>query len=172
MNWNLLFIWQVKWGVEQVSLLRFVPQGRGDDSLMLTKEQIKQMQRLYTKWMCQYPNVKIRLGAPFNCVFLQNKKCTAGFDKLLISAHGEYFPCEAFKFLRGQRPSIYNTNLETVWEQDALLNEIRNTDIINISRCCTCELRTACRAGCAGQRFLKYGNLQGGPDPCCAHCVK
>lgn len=102
-----------KKGISKVSLLRFVPQGRGaliSDRLMLDHKYNELLKVLVKDWSRTYPAVSIRLGVPYNCLTMQGKKCTAAHDKLLINATGEIFPCEAFKYLKGSRPSIYKKN--------------------------------------------------------------
>lgn len=154
-------------GITQVSLLRLVQQGRCDDSLMLSEARKAEFGPFVEELRVKYPTVNIRLGAPFNCVTLASKDCNAARDKLLISANGEVFPCEAFKFKKGTRPTIYNKTIRDIWENDKLLNDIRSTDQTGIEYCNDCYLYSACKAGCAGQRERSTGNLFIGPDPDC-----
>lgn len=155
--------------VKQVSFLRLVQQGRAIDSLLLSKNEMQNFGRNCAAWEEKYKNVKIRLGTPMNCITFAGKTCRAGIDKLLISATGEYFPCEAFKYLKGKRPTIYDTSIKDVWENDKLLNRIRNITIEQIGYCAKCPVNDKCRGGCAGQRMLSNGDLLKGPDPCCVH---
>lgn len=155
-------------GINQVSFLRFVPQGRGTEGLLLSREEQCLLREKYKRWKVDYPDLSIRFGAPFNCLTLEGKDCSAGRSKLLISATGEYFPCEAFKYLKGERPSIYNTKLESVWKNDLLLSQLRHLKMGQISICKDCTLRPACHGGCAGQRLKCNGDIMKGPDP---HCL-
>lgn len=154
-------------GIRKISFLRLVPQGRCSRDLLLSDEQQRCLAKKYQMWKKKYKNINIRFGTPFNCLTFSGKKCAAGKDKLLISATGEYFPCEAFKYLRGQRPSIYDTALKDVWNNDSLLNQLRTMCIQDIETCNMCDLRNACHGGCAGQRLHLNGDLLKGPDPCC-----
>lgn len=153
-------------GIKKVSLLRLVPQGRCSKDLMLSYKQKRGVYENVLVLRKQYPDIEIRMGAPFNCISLAGASCSAGQDKLLISAKGEIFPCEAFKFLRGTRPTIYQRTLKEVWENDQLLNEIRSMIGHNDS-CEGCEFGTLCRGGCHGQRMQENNNLLGGYDPDC-----
>lgn len=153
-------------GIKKVSILRLVPQGRCSKDLILS---YGQKRTLYEKVLVlreQYPDIEIRMGAPFNCISLAGVSCSAGQDKLLISAKGEIFPCEAFKFLRGTRPTIYQKTLQELWDNDRLLSEIRSMIGRNDS-CAECEFCAFCRGGCHGQRLQENNSLLDGYDPDC-----
>lgn len=83
-------------GINEVRLLKFVPQGRGRENkevLQLSNEEllmfIKDCQSIKTK------NTKLKIGIPLQ---QQNShKCTAGFDKIDIRFDGQVLPCPAFK---------------------------------------------------------------------------
>lgn len=154
-------------GIHYVSFLRFVPQGRGDLAMEPTKEEYLTLKEKYEKWKEKFNNIHIRFGTPYNCLTFDGKRCTAGQNKILINAYGEYFPCEAFKFMRGHRPTIYNTTIKEIWEKDVLLNELRKLHTKDISICNSCTFNSQCRGGCAGQRLQRNGSLMKGPDPCC-----
>ena len=158
-------------GIKKVSLLRLVLQGRCSEELMLSYEQKKQLYERVTVLRTQYPHIEIRMGAPFNCISLAGTHCSAAQNKLLISAKGEIFPCEAFKFLRGTRPTIYKHTLADVWENDRLLNELRNM-IGHRDSCVDCEFSLLCRGGCHGQRLRMNGSLSSGFDPDCMRLHK
>ena len=153
-------------GIKKVSLLRLVPQGRCSEGQMLSYVQKQQLCERVFALRAQYPHIEIRMGAPFNCISLAGTHCSAAQDKLLISARGEIFPCEAFKFLRGTRPTIYTSTLEDVWENDLLLNDIRKM-LGQKDSCANCEFSLLCRGGCHGQRLQANGCLTGGFDPDC-----
>ena len=157
----------VKKHIHHVSLLRFVPQGRGLIDMEPTKDDYIWLRQSYYKWKMKFPSLHIRMGTPYNCISFAESECTAGLDKLLINAWGEYFPCEAFKFMHGQRPTIYNRDVKTEWENDPLLNALRGMKINDVSVCKTCEYRKQCLGGCAGQRLHRNGSLFLGPDPGC-----
>ena len=109
----------------------------------------------------------IRLGGPFNCVTMSGNGCSAARNKLLISATGEVFPCEAFKSLKGARPDIYNYRISDIWNNDPLLNNIRNLDTTGVINCKSCMYYPACGGGCPGERMLINGDITIGPDPWC-----
>jgi len=154
-------------GVKKVSLLRLVPQGRCDENLTLSSlegirvfDDAKTIRQLY-------PEVYLRFGAPFDCLTFAGVGCSASKSKLLISALGEAFPCEAFKFLRGTRPSIHKSTIKYIWETDKLLNDLRILKKENLKHCNSCNLLSKCEGGCPGQRMLVNGDIKNGPDPWC-----
>lgn len=83
-------------GINEVRLLKFVPQGRGrenKESLQLTNDELlmftKDCQGIKTK------NTILKIGIPLQ---QQNShKCTAGIDKIDIRFDGQVLPCPAFK---------------------------------------------------------------------------
>lgn len=154
-------------GVSKVSFLRFVPQGRGTEQLRLNREQFLGLQQLYRKYQNGYKHVKIRFGTPFNCITYHGGHCTAGINKVLINAYGEILPCEAFKYLHGQRPTIYQRDIGEVWQSDPLLNELRAVHVDSVSTCDVCPYKDGCHGGCPGQRKHLNGDFRKGPDPSC-----
>jgi len=158
-------------GISQVSLLRLVQQGRcrdNADDLMLTGKQavgvVKQVRHL-RKW---FSKISIRIGAPFNCVTEgETTLCSASQNKLLISASGEVFPCEAFKFLKGSRRKIYDLPLKELWYNDDLLSYLRNLHLQDIAVCSECSIQEKCRGGCPGERMLFNKDIATGPEPWC-----
>lgn len=153
--------------IKKVSLLRFVPQGRGTKVMEPTRADYLHIKKMYSVWQKKYSTLQIRMGAPYNCLSLAGKACTAGIDKLLINAWGEYFPCEAFKFMHGIRPTIYNRRLNIEWENDPLLKALREIDIDKVTVCSSCAYQKECAGGCAGQRMHRNGSMFVGPDPSC-----
>ncbi|MBN2128686.1 MAG: radical SAM protein [Sedimentisphaerales bacterium] len=87
-------------GVDRVSVLRFVPQGRGlknarQIELSPNEEDafIAELVRLRTE-----TDVEIRTGSPFNGIVPGNAvPCRAGSGKLVVQADGNVLPCEVFK---------------------------------------------------------------------------
>ena len=83
-------------GINEVRVLKFVPQGRGRenrDVLQLTNSQLEEFVK-----DCQTiksNKTKLKIGIPLQG---QNQhKCTAGFDKIDIRYDGQILPCPAFK---------------------------------------------------------------------------
>ena len=84
-------------GVKNISVLNFVPQGRGRDNkeeLMLSKEELKEFSEILKKEKEHYSG-NIRIGIPLNGKI--SHLCTAGTEKLDIKYDGTVLPCPAFK---------------------------------------------------------------------------
>lgn len=83
-------------GVSCVSVLRFVPQGRGKDNindLMLFKEELQEFKMIVNNFKSS--KVKIRMGIPM--VDEDTHLCTAGYNKYDIKYDGVVLPCPSFK---------------------------------------------------------------------------
>lgn len=83
--------------IKNLSILNFVPQGRGKNnsqSLGLNSEEMEEFKKIYEANYKKF-NGNIRIGIPLikNDIHL----CTAGFDKLVIKYDGTVLPCPAFK---------------------------------------------------------------------------
>ncbi|AZR74283.1 hypothetical protein BBF96_13255 [Anoxybacter fermentans] len=158
-----------KLGVEQLSLLRLVKQGRCMDNpdLVMSKRQLNVFREIINKLKNGNYKTRLRLGAPFNCLFLDRyTKCTAALCKILISADGSLFPCEAFKTSARPAPNIYKMSLFEYWSKDPLLWKLRE-DRQKITKACKdCESLEKCRGGCPGQRYLIDKNFTK-KDPLC-----
>jgi radical SAM protein with 4Fe4S-binding SPASM domain len=156
-------------GISRVSLLRLVVQGRCTPDLAISKQDGEHIKSIVDELRNELHDVTVRLGSPFNCITLPGKSCTVAQNKLLISANGEVFPCEAFKFLRGSRSTIYTSTIEDIWNNDALLNRLRDLETSTIHGCSSCEYYNACRGGCPGERLLFNGDINIGPEPWCLY---
>lgn len=83
--------------IRNLSLLNFVPQGRGEinkEILMMTEDEIKEFATIYQQCKDTF-NGTIRVGIPL--MNDDKHKCTAGLDKLVIKYDGTLLPCPAFK---------------------------------------------------------------------------
>jgi radical SAM protein with 4Fe4S-binding SPASM domain len=95
--------------IPRISILRFVPQGRGAlnrAELELNPEEedlfVSEVVRLR-----EAASVEIRTGSPFNGIVPGNQvPCRAGFGKLVVQADGNVLPCEVFKHHERRRWSL------------------------------------------------------------------
>ncbi|MBQ7104973.1 MAG: radical SAM protein [Bacilli bacterium] len=84
-------------GVKNISILNFVPQGRGEinqERLLLDSEEMQEFIDIYNNCKDLFTG-KIRVGIPLSKD--STHKCTAGLDKLVIKYDGTVLPCPAFK---------------------------------------------------------------------------
>lgn len=83
--------------IKNLSLLNFVPQGRGETNkelLMMSEDEVKEFASIYESCKKSF-NGTIRVGIPL--INDDKHKCTAGLDKLVIKYDGTLLPCPAFK---------------------------------------------------------------------------
>ena len=102
--------------VQNISILNFVPQGRGRDNkeeLMLSKEELKEFSEILKKEKENYSG-KIRIGIPLNGRI--SHLCTAGTEKLVIKYDGTIRPCPAFKELSVETLKKYGIELHSIYE--------------------------------------------------------
>lgn len=103
-------------GVPNISILNFVPQGRGllnRDELMLSDEEMEEFTDIYNGCKNNYRG-KIRVGIPL----LGNIKhlCTAGTEKLDIKYDGTVLPCPAFKEMSAETLEKYGIRLYNIYD--------------------------------------------------------
>jgi len=163
-----------KQGVKKVSVLRFVPQKRGEinkDILLLKKEEITNLKNILQNLHETY-NDFIRIGSPFSPYGITENSCNCGKNRITIRYDGEAFPCEAMKFLDG----TYNDNdvtsfpLREIYFYSAFFSSARNVQKTFLSsECRNCEIFTKCKGGCPAQRMLLNDLLAICLDPMCSY---
>lgn len=134
-------------GVDQVSFLRIVPQGRALEHKKETVLPEKQYEKLncFFKEAKQHAKVKIRLGIPLQ-LGSDLYDCKTGIAKLNVRYDGLVYPCEAFKndlpegFTRNKPENVFEKRLTDIYENSAYLHEIRErlTDFHQIKSCESC----------------------------------
>jgi radical SAM protein with 4Fe4S-binding SPASM domain len=164
-------------GISKVSVLRFVPQGRGKlirNKDTLTKEQNLELKDMITE--LRNKGFIIRTGSPFNVLFLnEHPECLAAQDRLIIDPYLNIFPCDAFKQISSQliSPNDNYSNLTKhclvdCWNQSAYFETVRKAVKTEPSEPCnSCSNHPMCLSGCLAQKYLHYSDLLSNPDPAC-----
>lgn len=162
-------------GVHKISVLRFVPQGRGSivrDIFSLNKSALNDLRKDIAEIRKNNPSITIRVGSPFNILLLNDDVfCLAAADRLIVGSDGKVSPCDAFKNLdfNGKMCSINEGNLIDIWYKSEYLTYIRREVGKGLGPTCqSCQARTKCKGGCLAQKILRLSN--GGaqdPDPDC-----
>jgi len=166
-------------GVRKISVLRFVPQGRGHllNSDMLTSSQYLELKTEIVK--LRSSGFDIRTGSPFNFLLLSdNPTCNSAIDRLIISPDLYIYPCDAFKRISASE-IVGNENysklekgksLSDCWIKSPYLAAVRNYLTSAFAKPCDeCELLESCLSGCLAQKVLSSENIDKRPDP---HCMR
>ena len=103
-------------GVRNISILNFVPQGRGRENkneLMLDDEELKDFSTILNNARKQFTG-NVRIGIPLNGQI--EHLCTAGTEKLDIKYDGTILPCPAFKEISAETMGKYGIRLHNIYE--------------------------------------------------------
>ncbi len=161
-------------GVQQVSVLRFVPQGRGVLLDIMSQEENHELATTIRRLKGEGFN--IRTGSPYNVLLLNDHpKCMAARDRLIISPTLKIYPCDAFKQIESKEiantevlSSLDENTLSDCWEKSPYFNEVRRAIITPPEGTCkTCVLYVKCLGGCLAQKFITNHSLEPARDPAC-----
>lgn len=163
-------------GVQQIGILRFVPQGRGrqnEQRLRLSKEQTLELTSLVAEKAAERGSI-FRVGRHLDFMFFlrpnhRRMRCHAGISKCVVTAKGQMLPCPVFKGLREfVAGDVRKSGLAEIWSNSPVFAQLRNFDPQALKgECKGCKYLSNCRGGCPAQRFYEYGRFDMGPDPYC-----
>jgi radical SAM protein with 4Fe4S-binding SPASM domain len=165
-----------KAGAARISVLRFVPQGRG---ALLRSEALTRAQNLELKRTIEQLRSEghaVRTGSPFNFLMVNDSpKCCSGIDRLIVTPDSRICPCDAFKQIHAEDlvgtadGSVLNgVSLGECWEKSPYLLAVRKYLTTPFAPDCQpCRLLEDCLSGCLAQKVLAYGGLDKRPDPDC-----
>jgi len=165
-------------GVDELGILRFVPQGRGEvnkRNLELDRYEFKRLvERIIRLKRLLSRSIEIRIGRPLDfCSIIDNSRlpliCNAGVSTCLIKPNGDVVPCPAFKqnphYIAG---NVLKRSFKDIWNQSPILKAFREFQYEKLSGPCNrCPHIFVCRGRCAAQRILRFHDIYGGPDPLC-----
>lgn len=103
-------------GIHNISILNFVPQGRGMQNrqeLMLDSSELQEFAEMLKKEKQKYSG-NIRIGIPLNGKL--SHLCSAGTEKLSIKYDGTILPCPAFKEISVENMEKYNIRLHNIYD--------------------------------------------------------
>jgi len=170
--------------IVRVSILRFVPHGRGivykGSREMLTRKESVELRNMISECRQSY-NVEIRVGSPYNILLLDNGvDCDAARRTLSVGPDGNLYPCDAFKNIEpsdigvnDQYNNILYHSLRECWEHSQYLNAIRRYLSTPFGELCSnCRHLEWCKSGCLAQKVIEQETILGGdimkkPDPLC-----
>lgn len=120
-------------GVNKVSILRLVLQGRALENIPLVKMNVvesKEVNKLITSFQKEYKD-KVRIGLPYSASSCR-VYCKAATDKINIRYDGNVYPCEVFKddllnkSLGCQPDSVLKDSFINIYHKSAYLNAVRD----------------------------------------------
>lgn len=163
-------------GVSQISVLRFVPQGRGQ---LIQQHNLSPLHNLQLKRIIERlreTGFAIRTGSPYNVLLLNNQpQCCSGIDRLIIGPELDIYPCDAFKQVRAEEivgtadhSRLDRFSLSDCWQRSPFLHAVRaylTTDFA--PPCESCGVLTQCLSGCLAQKVIMHGDFAKRPDPAC-----
>jgi radical SAM protein with 4Fe4S-binding SPASM domain len=161
-------------GVDDVNVLRFVPQGRGEKnkvSLMLKKEEVAELVELLAVEKAKRKMVKV--GSHLDFTFLidgsKPKACTAGITKCLVEANGNIIPCAVFKGMENNfvAGNVRKEGLSHAWKTSEVFKMFRDFDPEKLVGCNLCDYLSICKGRCPAQRIYDHGDFYIGPDNYC-----
>lgn len=161
--------------LDRLSVLRFVPQGRGaiEPSMALTYAQNLELRRMINAGRAK---MDIRAGSPYNFLLVnESPACLAAIDRLTIGPEFDIYPCDAFKQIHAHdlvgsddlsRVDVWS--LEECWHKSPYLRAVREYLTTPFEPPCdTCHLLERCLSGCLAQKVIAHGALKKAPDPMC-----
>lgn len=170
--------------VDELAVLRFVPQGRGQ----VYRHRLQLNRADYCELLCKlralrsdYSGVlRVRIGSPLNfCSFYPRSTeqdtfptpCQAGIGTCTVLPTGKVVPCPAFKHQVDWRAgSIFEKSFAEIWKNSGVFSTLRSFDCdLLAGPCRDCEFLEVCRGRCHAQRVIAWGELSQGPDPLCPY---
>lgn len=133
--------------IPRISILRFVPQGRGALNRAELELNPKEEDFFVSEVLRQRgaTTVEIRTGSPFNGIVPGNQvPCRAGFGKLVVQADGNVIPCEVFKHHKRCQwgLSVNNMTLSQILESSQISDLHKRLQYTN---CLECPVHRALR---------------------------
>jgi radical SAM protein with 4Fe4S-binding SPASM domain len=158
-------------GISKLSILRFVPQGRGQmgkSNLEPSRTDYIRLRNIINEVRSKNSDMNIRLGSPFNFLCVRPLvPCTTGKDRMIIDPAGFAYPCDALKRIKIDdiASSIYSHSISEIVENNSLFKLVNQTRIPE--QCKNCDKLNDCMGGCLAQRMLNGTDFLK-PDP---HCI-
>lgn len=138
---------------KKLSFLRFVQHGRGNNELLLSSKELRELKPAIVAMIQKYPN-KIHLGSPFNILNLTYVPCKAGKETMIVGFDGAVYPCDAMKYFDylGSGGNIYTSSLKEIYSSP-YFTSIRDASTLENNDCKECN-NEHCHGGCLGQKLL------------------
>lgn len=135
---------------DKISLLRFVPHGKGKKHMDLSKEELLSVRKFY---LDLDNKEKVRLGSPWNVLCIENNPCIIADEIMIIGFDGVGYPCDSIKYFTklGVSGNIKEKSLMDLYNSEYFSNIRKfNTD----NSCSSCNQYQICKSGCIGQKII------------------
>lgn len=154
--------WAADSGINRLSVLKYVPQGRGRlayDALAPAPTDELRLRARIESIMNLHPNLRFHVGPSFGFLGLTDvASCEAGFAAMSVRSDGLAFPCDAFKgvadseFLKcgDSRRDLTKSSLAKVWQSCPYLCAVRAFISEN-----TATDAVRCAQGCVSQSIYR-----------------
>lgn len=135
---------------DKISLLRFVPHGKGTNDMDLSKKELLSIKDLYLN---SDNKSRIRLGSPWNILGIENSPCTIADEIMIIGFDEIAYPCDSVKYFTelGISGNISENSLYEMYNSEHFTN-IRNLKVNH--SCSICSQYSICKSGCIGQKII------------------
>lgn len=165
-----------KMHVPRISILRFVPHGRGQliKNFILNQVQNNKLKQMILR--LRHNGLDIRTGSPYNIFMLNDQpECCAAIDRLSIGPDLRIYPCDAFKQIKAEEivgtinlSTLKGSSLKECWNESPFLEAVRRyltTDFVE--PCSSCKELEKCLSGCLAQKVIYSEDMRKQPDPMC-----
>ena len=156
--------------VNRISVLRFVPQGRGktyNSLLSLEPTDVLSLKSILEN-ISVSEGPQVRIGAPFRVLGLSKAHCTAGENRATVRADGLVFPCEALKEMPCSSNDLKTRGLREIWQESKIFTDARAfASLAKNRKCANCKKFDRCVGGCPAQRLNLGGHMEDCLDPYC-----
>ena len=152
---------------DKISLLRFVPHGKGTNDMDLSKEELLSIKDLYLNSSNQS---RIRLGSPWNILGIENSPCIIADEIMIIVFDGIAYPCDSIKYFTelGISGNIREKSLSEMYNSEYFTN-IRNLNVSN--SCSSCNQYSICKSGCIGQKIIANYTQEADKEKVLRRCI-
>jgi len=155
-------------GIDGLIIERFIPLGRGRESLdeVLSKEEWKEMIGMLSDFISTeeehpfFPYQAFQISFGGEEPELLGAPCVVGVDGLCIMPGGNIFPCRRFPISIG---NLLETPLKQIWDESEILEKLRRKENLK-GKCGTCGIDD-CR-GCRSLALALTGDYLA-EDPHC-----
>jgi len=163
-------------GVQQISVLRFVPQGRG---YLYRTHRLSKLQNLELKRLIlelRKAGCNVRTGSPYNFLLLnKDAQCLSGINRIIVGPDLRIYPCDAFKQIKAEEligslaySCLDNYSLLNCWDSSPFLLAVREyLTTPFVEPCASCSVLEQCLSGCLAQKVIANGSLEKCSDPDC-----